>query len=139
MTQIPLEVLKIDTGYHILCRVHILGKEYRMLVDTGASLTMFDIKKYKLISNNELINNDKLSSGFGSGLMKSKYIIIDSMRIGDIVIDNYKMMLINLNSINDNFRENGYPLIDGILGGDILMKYKSIIDYNERELKYKIQ
>jgi len=138
MTQIPLEVLKIDTGYHILCRVHILGKEYRMLVDTGASLTMFDIKKYKLISNNELINNDKLSSGFGSGLMKSKYIIIDSMRIGDIVIDNYKMMLINLNSINDNFRENGYPLIDGILGGDILMKYKSIIDYNERELKYKI-
>ena len=43
---IPLEFLKIDIGYHILCRLHVKDKEFRMLVDTGASTTMFDIKKH---------------------------------------------------------------------------------------------
>lgn len=131
---IPIEILKINDGYHIFCRVHIRNKEHRMLLDTGASLTMFDIKKHKSISDNELIDNESLSSGFGGNLLKSKYIIIDEMRIGDKIIENYKMLLMDLSSMNNHFKTNDYPLIDGILGGDILYNYKCIIDYEKREL-----
>jgi len=131
---IPLEFLKIDTGYHILCRLHIKDKEYRILVDTGASMSMFNIKKHKQISDNELIDNEGLSSGFGGGLMKSKYITINEMRLGDIIIENYRMLLIDFNSLNKHFKDNGYPLIDGILGGDILNDHKAIIDYQKREM-----
>lgn len=133
MTTIPLEILKIDNGYHILCRIHIRNEEYRMLVDTGASLTMFDIKKIKKLSDNEIITDGSLSAGF-TGQMENKFIYIDEMHLGNVIINNYKIMLINFDNFNYHFKSNGYPMIDGIIGGDILFKYKVIIDYENREL-----
>ena len=138
MTTIPIEICKIEDdlrdGFHILCRVHIRDREFRMLVDTGASMTIFSIKKAKDISDNELEINEQKVLSVGTPEIDSKYVVIDQMIIGDIVIDNYKTILIDLKSLNDHFRNNALPLIDGILGGDILMKYNAIIDYEKREI-----
>jgi clan AA aspartic protease (TIGR02281 family) len=136
---IPLEILKIKDdlrdGFHVLCRVHIDGKQFRMLVDTGSSMTLFNIKKVKEISQNELESNQQQIVAVGSGNIKSKYVVIDEMKIGDIVIKDYKTMLIDLEFINEHFRSNGEPLIDGIIGGDILTNYNAVIDYEKREMK----
>jgi len=136
---IPIEILKIKddlrNGYHILCRVHINGKEFRMLVDTGSSMTLFDMKKQKEISQYEAENNDQHIVAVGSGNIKSKYIVIDEMRIGNVIIRDYKTMLLNLEFINEHFRTNGNPTIDGIIGGDILADHKAVIDYEKREMK----
>ena len=134
---IPLELLKIKDilrdGRHIFCRVHIKNKELRMLVDTGASMTVFDNRKK--ISDNEQEDNEQVISAVGGSDIKSKYIIIDEMIIDDIVIKDYKTILMSLGHINSHFRINGLPLIDGILGGDILSDYKAVIDYENREMK----
>lgn len=134
MTIVPLEILKISEGYNTLCRIHIRNKEYRMLVDTGASLSMFDIKKSKKLSDNKIIENDNVSAGFGGDKIESKSLLMNEMVLGDIIINDYNMMLIDFNNLNSYFKINGFPLIDGIIGGDILFKYKAIIDYNKREL-----
>ena len=133
MTSIPLEILKINDGYHILCRIHVRNKEYRMLVDTGASLTMFDIKNLKKLSDNEAIDGESSSAGF-TGQIENKFIIIEEMILGNIIINDYKTMLIDFDIFNNHFKKYGYPLIDGIIGGDILYKYNAIIDYNGREI-----
>ena len=133
---IPLEILKIKDdlrdGFHILCRVHIKGKEFRMLVDTGASMTIFNIDKYKQLSDNPLEVNEQKVTAVGNGDIKSKYVVIDEMRIGDIILKDYKTILIDLSGLNEHFRINGVPLIDGILGGDILSTHKAIIDYEKK-------
>lgn len=138
MTIVPIEILKIgDTlrdGFHTLCRVHILDKEFRMLLDTGASMTIFDIKKADKISCNELESNDQSITTLGSSNMESKYVVIDNMKIGDLSIDNYKTILLDISDLNNHFRKNFFPKIDGIIGGDILMKHKAIINYNDRTL-----
>lgn len=135
---IPLEICKIQDdlrdGYHILCRVHIRNKEFRMLVDTGSSITIFSIDKASLLSENELESNKQEIRSLGNSNIKSKYLVIDEMRIGDIVIKDYKTILLSLDHINDHFRKNGEPLIDGIIGGDILYDYKAVIDYEKREM-----
>lgn len=137
---IPIEILKIKDnlrdGILILCRVHINGKEFRTLIDTGSSTTVFNIKKSNEISTNEIETNKQIISTV-NGNIKSKYITINEMKIGDIIIKDYKIILIDLESINEHFRNNGKPLIDGIIGGDILLDYKSIIDYDKKELILK--
>jgi hypothetical protein len=135
--KIPLEILKIDIGYQILCRLKINNKEFRMLLDTGASQTMFDIKKYKEISDEDKIDNDFVSSGFGGHSIKSSYIKVNEMKLGDIIIKDYNMLLINFDSFNSHFKNNGYPLVDGIIGGDILYKYHAMIDYESRDMILK--
>lgn len=133
---IPIELLKIKDelrdGYHILCRVHINGKEFRMLVDTGASMTIFDINKTSEISQNETESNNQIVFSLSKKELHSKYIVIDEMRIGDIIIKNYKTLLINIDGINQFYKDNSEPTIDGIIGGDILREYKAIIDYENR-------
>lgn len=135
---IPLEILRIKDflrdGYHILCRVHINDKEFRMVVDTGASITVFNIDKASEISKNNIENNEQKITTFGSGNIKSKYVIIDEMRIGEIVIKNYKTILIDMEQFNHFYRSNDMPTIDGIIGGDILSEHQAIIDYNKREM-----
>jgi hypothetical protein len=138
MINIPIEILKVEDelrdGFHALCRVHIEDKEFRMLIDTGASMTMFNIKKSKEISKNVAESNNQKIMAVGSKNIESKFIIIDEMRIGDVIIKNYKTILIDLNSLNEHFKIQGLPPIDGIIGGDILMKYNAVIDYKKREM-----
>lgn len=135
---IPLEICKIEddlrNGYHILCRAHIRGKEFRMLVDTGASMTIFNIDKASEISENSLESNHQEVRGLGNSNIKSKFLVIDELRIGEIILKEYKTILLNLEFINEHFRKNGQPLIDGIIGGDILKEYKAVIDYENREM-----
>jgi len=134
--EIPIEMLKIEdtlrNGCHILCRVHINNKEFRMLIDTGASLTVFDISKADSISSNILIDNDQTVRTIGNDGIDSKYLIINEMRIGNINIVNYKTIMVDLKQFNLLYKQQGLPFIDGIIGGDILIKYNAIIDYNKK-------
>jgi clan AA aspartic protease (TIGR02281 family) len=136
---IPIEILKIKDdlrdGYHVLCRVHINDKEFRMLIDTGASMTVFDIKKAKEVSLNEAEDNKQKIYTVGNNSMKSKHILIEKIIIGNIVIKDYKSILLDLDDINEHFRSNGEPLIDGIIGGDILFEHNAVIDYENRQMK----
>ena len=135
---IPIEILKIKDdlreGVHILCRVHINGKEFRMIVDTGSSMTVFNIKKSNEISRNQMESNKQKIMAVGNSNIKSKYIVIDEMKIGDITIKDYKTILINLEQFNHFYRSNDMPIIDGIIGGDILFEHQAVIDYNKREM-----
>lgn len=135
---IPLEIIKIEDplrdGYHVLCRIHIAKKEFRMLLDTGASLTVFDLSKANRFSSNELIDNEQTIRALGNDDIESKYLVIDEMRLGDITFKDYKTILVNLSHFNITYKQLGLPLIDGIIGGDILVKHKALIDYNKREM-----
>jgi hypothetical protein len=134
---IPIEILKIKDilrdGYHIFCRIHIKNKEYRSLIDTGCSMTMFNIKKYYKFSDNIIENNNQIITTI-NGDISSKYGIIDEIKIGNIIINNYKTILIDLESFNGIYRKRGLPLIDCVIGNDILMNYKSIINYFDKTL-----
>ncbi len=39
---LPIKILKLDDGFHLLISVRVNGKAARLLVDTGASKSVFD-------------------------------------------------------------------------------------------------
>jgi predicted aspartyl protease len=138
---IPLKVLDIaGEGFHLMVKMQINGKVANVIVDTGASKTVFDKTAIeKFVKHNNFDNHDQMSSGLGTNTMTSQTTIIKKIKIGTVEIENYKTVLLDLSHVNNSYSQIGLKAVDGVLGSDILLKYHAIIDYEKKILKLKIK
>jgi len=137
ITTLPLIFLSIDDdGMHIMVKGLINGLPANFIVDTGASRSVFDqvgIKKY--IPDLTLEENEKLSSGLGTNTMPSHVTVIESITLGQLVVSDYSAILIDLTHVHQSYRALQLPEINGVLGGDLLWKYRAAINYKAQTLK----
>lgn len=136
---LPLIILPIeDDGFHLQTHIKVNGKKANLIIDTGASRTVFDEKRIdRFTIANKPERNDRLSTGLGTNTMESKSVIVEEIQMKSIVIKDYKVFILNLEHVNESYQKLGLQLIDGILGGDILYKYNAVIDYSEQKLLLK--
>lgn len=136
---VPLRIIDLhDDGFHPLVEVMLFEKTFIMVLDTGASKTAFD--QTMLSEANETMNilaSDKLSTGLGTNTMESFTATVSDLHIGDLPIAEFEVAVLDLSTINTAYGQMGHPQVLGVLGGDILMKYKAVIDYGKRVLKLK--
>ncbi|MEN0055312.1 MAG: aspartyl protease family protein [Mucilaginibacter sp.] len=136
-TYIPLQIIDLhDDGFHPLIEVTLFGKTFIMVLDTGASKTALD--RTTLFEANEttsILASDRLSTGLGTNSMESFTATISGMFIGDAAIADFEVAVLDLSTINIAYSQMGHPHVLGVLGGDILMKYKAVIDYGKHLLK----
>jgi predicted aspartyl protease len=136
---VPLQIIDLnDDGFHPLVNITIFGKPFTVVIDTGASKIAFD-KNLLLAANKKALLNasDKLSTGLGTNTMKSYTTVIDDFYIGDLHIPEFEAAVLDLSTINIAYEQMGHSQVLGVLGGDILMKYKAVIDYGKRVIKFK--
>jgi predicted aspartyl protease len=133
---IPLTFLPLDEGgVHLLIDASINDNPVKLLVDTGASKTVFDKKRIKKIFGKKRFKrHPSLSIGLGTSRMRSHLIQIEKFSIGELIINNFESVLLNLNNVNKSYQMLGLPAIEGVLGGDILQKYKAEIDYGKKQM-----
>ncbi|MEK6616389.1 MAG: retropepsin-like aspartic protease [Bacteroidota bacterium] len=132
---IPIKILKLDDGFHLLINIRVNGKHAQLLIDTGASHTVFDKERIvNFIKKEKVEKHDKLSSGLGTSNMKSHLAVIENISLGKIEIRNYKTVVIDLSHVNVAYKHMKQKPIDGVLGSDILKKYKAVIDYGKKKL-----
>jgi len=128
-TTVPLRIIDLhEDGFHPLVEVSIFGKSFTLVLDTGASKTAFDHGAL-LNEDAKLEVSDRLSTGLGTNDMVSSTAIISDMQIGELHIDEFEVAVLDLSTINIAYRQLNHPEVLGVLGGDILMKYKAVIDY----------
>ena len=109
-----------------------------MLVDTGASRTVFDINRIgKFTEKKKFKKNKDLSTGLGTNSMQSHNTLLKKFEIGKIKVENVEAILLDLKHVNESYENIGLPNIDGVLGGEILVDYKAVIDYGKKQLKLK--
>jgi predicted aspartyl protease len=139
ITSIPLEIIDMKgDGFHLAIKVFVNEIEARFILDTGASRTVLDENRiHKFADNIESTPNEVKSAGLGTNDMQSIIFSIDSLMIGDLYISNYKTVAIDMTHINLSYETLNMPLIDGVLGGDILSEFKAVIDYSKSILKLK--
>ncbi len=129
-------MLSIDEdGFHLSATININGTKANVIIDTGASRTVFDktrIKTYVKTRSKKI--KDKLSSGLGTNTMQSSEITIAALYIGKLKIKNYHSVLLDLSHVNNSYKTIGLKPIDGVLGSDILNKHRAIIDYSKKTL-----
>jgi clan AA aspartic protease (TIGR02281 family) len=135
IVSLPIRLLKLEDGFHLLINIRVNGKTLRLLVDTGASKTIFDKNRArKFLAEEKLKKHDKLSTGLGTSNMKCHLAVIKRISLGEIEIKNYKTVVMDLSHVNVAYRQMKQKPIDGVLGSDILKKHKAVIDYGKRTL-----
>src|SRR5262245_36731325 len=99
---VPLTFFPLDEGgVHLLIDAIINGNAIKLLVDTGASKTVFDKKRIKkLFGKKRFKRHQGLSIGLGTSRMKSHIIVMDTFSIGELHINNFESVLLNLNNVN---------------------------------------
>ena len=135
--EVPLQLLDIEEeGFHVMVKGTIHGKEANFLIDTGASRSVFDPKTIStFIENLEFEKKEGMTAGVGSSDLESSTFHIDAFSIGDLEINDYEAVALDLENIHEMYGKLGLPHIDGILGGDLLKKYKAVINYRSKKLR----
>ncbi len=137
---IPLQIIDLhEDGFHPLVEVVVYGKPFTLVLDTGASKTAFDQTILLQAGGNALIkSSDRLSTGLGTNEMASSTAVINDLYIGTLLIPEFEVPVLDLSNINIAYRQMNHPEVLGVLGGDILMKYKAVIDYGKKTISLNI-
>ena len=135
--EVPIRLLDIEgEGSHIMVKGLIHGKEANFLIDTGASRSVFDPKTIAtFIENLQFEKKEGMTAGVGSSDLESSTFHIDTFFIGDLQICDYEAVALDLENVHEMYEKLGLPHIDGILGGDLLKRYKAIVNYKGKKLR----
>lgn len=140
MIKIPLQIIELEqNNYHILIEGQFEDETPSYwIIDTGASKTVLDIN---LSSFYEIIDSDNLddyqSAGINQGMMETSVGKMFHLRFGDLVITGHKVALLDLTHVNDIYAKYTSYRIAGLLGGDILMQHKCVIDYTRKIVQFQ--
>ena len=133
---LPIKILNIEgDGFHLLIEAQINKVNATLLIDTGASKSVLDSNRiHQFVPVSEFEENEQLSTGLGTNSMTSHSTSIDLLKLGKIEIPAYKVVIIDLSHVNESYEKLGLSSIDGVLGSDLLLKYKAVIDYNKLQI-----
>jgi hypothetical protein len=143
---IPLKFLMIEKeGIHLLMKIKINNKTARFIVDTGASQTVMDKNRiHHFVKEKQFEKHESLSTGLGTSNMESHIVKLKKIELGNFrkgqrkrKLENIAWMLLDMSHVNYSYSQIGIKEIDGVLGGDILMKYNAVIDYEKKQMSLK--
>lgn len=133
--KIPLIIRNLPpAGCHIFVKGTIDGKRTLWLIDTGASQSVID-KTFvsSHFNTNRISESPHQTTGLGATYDKSEFVRLKNIAIGKFLIKSKKFAVIDLDVVNTAYVAGGMPRIEAIIGGDILKKYRGVINYNKRE------
>ncbi|MFN3939800.1 MAG: aspartyl protease family protein, partial [Chitinophagales bacterium] len=123
-------------GSHIFVKGSIQGVNLVWLIDTGASQSVIDKNFITQHFHNSIITEtEHQTTGLGATYTKSTFIHLRKIWIGDFSIPSKKFSTLDLQVVNSAYESAGMPRIEAIIGGDILKRYKALIDYNKKYLR----
>jgi len=140
LINIPLEVVNLQgDGFHLLVEVVVYGRLFNAVLDTGASKSAFDKETIELLSDCSIIHiPDQHAVGLGTTTMERYVAVFPKLEIGELVVENYEAPVFDLSAIKFAYQSLDLPPVIGVIGGDILMDYKAIINYETLVLSFKI-
>ncbi len=140
MYEIPLQIVELEKeNYHILIEGTFEDKTTSSwIIDTGASKSVLDVN---LKSQYEVVDSDNVddyqSAGINQGMMETSVGKMRYLRFGKLVIKKQKVALIDLDHVNEIYAKYTSHKIAGLIGGDILMQHKCVIDYKRKIITFK--
>ena len=134
--KIPIQIVELEAdNYHLIVSSEFPnGTTENWVIDTGASKTVFN----KMLPENYSALEDELdeihTAGIGEKPLETSMAELNLVQFGKLRIEKMKVALLDLSHINELYSKATNIKICGLIGGDFLMKYKSIIDYRKQVL-----
>lgn len=109
------------------------------IVDTGASITLLNATEatYFGFSMHQYLRNDTEVSGFLDKLTISKTSLC-TIEIGNLKIEHDVYQSLEMNALFITIGNNERMRIAGILGSDLLARYRMNVNYETRTLSYRV-
>ena len=135
-TILPIEIVTLgdDNSYHLFVSGFIDDRQCELLIDTGASHTIFDSALIPEISAAETPIQELQSAGISEGELNCKFGRIKNFKIGDLRRENWTVVIIDLSHVNNIYKRFTDKRVTGLIGSDFLLKHGAIIDYKKKEL-----
>jgi len=128
--------LKKTKSQHFIIKGKINGIYGNFILDTGASHSCVGLDEIRLF-NLKFNKTDKIAAGAGSNNIKTQISKKNILKLKQFSITNLTLVIIDLSHINTALIEHKSFAVNGILGADILKKYKAIIDYQYKAFYLK--
>lgn len=128
--------MKLTKTNHFKITATINGVKGKFIVDTGASNTCIDnnlVEHFKLTSE----NSDTKAAGAGATNMETQLAKNSILKIGKWTSKKTTLVVFDLSHVNEALTNHKSKPVDGIIGADILMKGKAVIDYKDNLLFLK--
>lgn len=133
---IPLKLINLqDDGFHLLVEVVVFKEKHFAVLDTGASRSVFDKSLIEQHLSETLQVSDEINAATLFTTTTTIQATIPELKIGSLKIKNYETVAFDLQSVSETYQQFGHPPIMSIIGGDILMQYKALINYDKMILR----
>lgn len=134
---IKLKVFKLDGGgRHIALKATINGHKAVLLLDTGASNSIFDSWHIAFAETEQKsVKSDGSGSGFNSEITNLMQGEIAELKISRFKQIKIKAIFTPMDHINALYKSLKLPVIAGILGCDWLIENSAIIDFSQQILQ----
>ncbi|UKT64564.1 aspartyl protease family protein [Pedobacter mucosus] len=133
---IPLKLINLqDDGFHLLMEIVVFKQTHYAVLDTGASRSVFDKSLIEEHLSETLEVSDEINAATLFTTTTTIQATIPELKIGSLKIKNYKTVAFDLQSVSETYQQFGHPPIMCIIGGDILMDYKAVINYDKLFLR----
>jgi predicted aspartyl protease len=119
---------KVSKTQHLLIKAKINSVTGNFILDTGASNSCvgFDgIDYFNLTAG----KSKTKASGAGATGMKTQLAKNNSLKIGRWKTDEFHLVIFDMTHVNEALQQHKAKPVHGIIGADILLEGKAIIDY----------
>ena len=119
---------KVTKTQHLLLKASINGVKGNFILDTGASNSCVGFESIELFLLEAKKSKIK-ASGAGANGMFTQIAIGNKLQLGNWKNHDFDLVIFDLSHVNEALIAYKAKPVHGIIGADILMKGKGIIDY----------
>jgi predicted aspartyl protease len=119
---------KITKTQHLLIKAKINGVKGNFILDTGASNSCVGFESIEHFVL-EAKNSKTKASGAGATGMLTQMSSKNQLQLGKWATNKLDLVIFDLSHVNEALNHYKVKPVHGIIGADILMKGKGIIDY----------
>lgn len=119
---------KVSKTQHLLIKAKINGIGGNFILDTGASNSCVG---FEAIEHFELAASasDTKAAGAGGIGMTTQTSLKNALRMGRWATENFGLVIFDMSHVNEALKQYKAKPVHGIIGADILLQGKAIIDY----------
>ena len=131
--KVKFKVLKTQ---HLLITAKINGIKGNFILDTGASNSCVGFESIERFFLNAQFSETK-AAGAGAVGMETQLAKNNEIRLGSWKNNKFHLIVFDMSHVNEALLQYKTKTVDGIIGADVLLKGKAIIDYSNSCLYLK--
>lgn len=124
---------KVTKTQHLLIQASINGIKGNFILDTGASNSCVGFESIELF-NLKAGKSKTKAAGAGATGMFTQLAKNNSLSLGTWKSEDFHLVIFDLSHVNSALEQHKSKAVQGIIGADVLLEGKAIIDYCNRYL-----